>query len=63
VDEKKQGRVRYGAEADLRGVLGAIAPSPTRKVGEILNGSGDQDEILVVNGVIGNHASQLLCSQ
>jgi len=29
-------------------------------VGVILNGTGDQDEILVINGVIGNHVSKLL---
>jgi len=32
-------------------------------MGEILSGNGDKNEILVVNGVVGNHASQLLCCE
>jgi len=30
---------------------------------EILNSSDDQDEILAIKGVIGNHALQQLCSE
>jgi len=42
--------------------IGVIAPPP-EKWGEILNGDDDQDEILVINSVTGNHTSQLLCSE
>ena len=52
MDEKKERKVWSRG----RFTRGNGSDCPPRKVGEILNGSGNHDEILVVNGVIGNHA-------